>query len=196
MSTSIMAKKKLVIVGDGACGKTSLLITFSKDSFPTMYVPTVFENYVTEIEIDGKVIDLALWDTAGQEDYDRLRPLSYPDTDVLLICFSVDNPDSLQNVMEKWGPECSHFCPDVPIVLCGNKIDLRDDPMLVETLALINHTPVGFEVGQEVASKINAVAYVECSALTREGVHNVFETSVRACMKQKKQSWISRCMIA
>lgn len=162
-------------------------------------------------------------DTAGQEDYDRLRPLSYPDTDVLLICFSVDNPDSLQNVMEKWGPECSHFCPDVPIVLCGNKIDLRDDPMLVETLALINHTPVGFEVGQEVASKINAVAYVECSALTREGVHNVFETSVRACMKvvnslhirknvyfmcnklqycdfslfqQKKQSWISRCMIA
>ena len=69
--------------------------------FVQVYVPTVFENYVADIEIDGKDIELALWDTAGQEDYDRLRPLSYPDTNVLLICFSVDSPDSLENVPEK-----------------------------------------------------------------------------------------------
>ena len=69
-----------------------------------MYVPTVFENYVADIQIDGKHIELALWDTAGQEDYDRLRPLSYPDTNVLLICYSVDSPDSLENVPEKWVP--------------------------------------------------------------------------------------------
>ena len=148
-------RKKLVVVGDGACGKTCLLIVFSKDEFPEVrawatrpppggpegereataggaasclraapsvatrhpptahthcphlplalqvYVPTVFENYVADIEIDGKAIELALWDTAGQEDYDRLRPLSYPDTNVLLICFSVDSPDSLENVPEK-----------------------------------------------------------------------------------------------
>uniref|UniRef100_A0A2I3TXI5 Ras homolog family member C n=2 Tax=Homininae TaxID=207598 RepID=A0A2I3TXI5_PANTR len=88
-------RKKLVIVGDGACGKTCLLIVFSKDQFPEVYVPTVFENYIADIEVDGKQVELALWDTAGQEDYDRLRPLSYPDTDVILMCFSIDSPDSL-----------------------------------------------------------------------------------------------------
>ncbi|XP_010780648.1 transforming protein RhoA-like, partial [Notothenia coriiceps] len=72
-------------------------------------------------------VELALWDTAGQEDYDRLRPLSYPDTDVILMCFSVDSPDSLENIPEKWTPEVKHFCPNVPIILVGNKKDLRND---------------------------------------------------------------------
>ena len=53
------------------------------------------------MEVDGKHVELALWDTAGQEDYDRLRPLSYPDSHVILICFAVDSPDSLDNVQEK-----------------------------------------------------------------------------------------------
>jgi GTPase SAR1 family protein len=69
--------------------------------FPQVYVPTVFENYVADVEVDGKHVELALWDTAGQEDYDRLRPLSYPDSHVILICFAVDSPDSLDNVQEK-----------------------------------------------------------------------------------------------
>ena len=89
-------------------GKTCLLIVFSKDQFPEVYVPTVFENYVSDIEIDGKQVELALWDTAGQEDYDRLRPLSYPDTDVILMCFAIDSPDSLENI-----PEVEH---DVVVV--------------------------------------------------------------------------------
>ncbi len=70
-------------------------------SVPQVYVPTVFENYVADVEVDGKHVELALWDTAGQEDYDRLRPLSYPDSHVILICFAVDSPDSLDNVQEK-----------------------------------------------------------------------------------------------
>uniref|UniRef100_A0AAY5L454 Ras homolog family member B n=1 Tax=Esox lucius TaxID=8010 RepID=A0AAY5L454_ESOLU len=97
-------RKKLVIVGDGACGKTCLLIVFSKDQFPEVYVPTVFENYVADIEVDSKQVELALWDTAGQEDYDRLRPLSYPDTDVILMCFSIDSPDSLGASEARGGP--------------------------------------------------------------------------------------------
>ena len=71
-------------------------------------------------------------DTAGQEDYDRLRPLSYPDTDVILMCFSVDSPDSLENIPEKWTPEVKHFCPNVPIILVGNKKDLRNDPATIK----------------------------------------------------------------
>lgn len=78
-----------------------------------VYVPTVFENYVADVEVDGKHVELALWDTAGQEDYDRLRPLSYPDSHVILICFAVDSPDSLDNVQEKVcsrGRLCTTFC--------------------------------------------------------------------------------------
>uniref|UniRef100_A0A3Q3B2N9 Ras homolog family member B n=1 Tax=Kryptolebias marmoratus TaxID=37003 RepID=A0A3Q3B2N9_KRYMA len=95
--------KKLVVVGDGACGKTCLLFVFSRDEFPDVYVPTVFETYVADIEVDNKQVQLALWDTAGQEDFDRLRPLSYPDTDAVLMCFSVDSPDSLPS--SRWLPQ-------------------------------------------------------------------------------------------
>lgn len=77
-------------------------------------------------------VELALWDTAGQEDYDRLRPLSYPDTDVILMCFSIDSPDSLENILEKWHPEVKHFCPNVPIVLVANKKDLRNDSTTIK----------------------------------------------------------------
>lgn len=67
------------------------------------YVPTVFENYITQTEHkpSGKIVELALWDTAGQEEYDRLRPLSYPETDLLFVCFAIDCPNSLENVMDK-----------------------------------------------------------------------------------------------
>ena len=82
-------------------GKTCLMIVFSKGKFPVEYIPTVFEAYVAPVEVDGKHVELALWDTAGQEEYDRLRPLSYPDTHVVIICYAVDLPDSLENVTEK-----------------------------------------------------------------------------------------------
>eukprot|EP00494_Astrolonche_serrata_P004168 UN04180 len=77
--------------------------------------------------VDGKPINLGLWDTAGQEDYDRLRPLSYPQTDVFLVCFSVISEPSFANVKQKWIPEITHHAPSVPIILVGTKSDLRDD---------------------------------------------------------------------
>ncbi|CAH8470140.1 unnamed protein product [Heterobilharzia americana] len=147
-------RKKLVIVGDGACGKTCLLIVFSKDQFPEVYVPTVFENYVADIEVDGKQVELALWDTAGQEDYDRLRPLSYPDTDVILMCFSIDSTDSLDNIIEKWHPEVKHFCPNVPIILVGNKQDLRSDERAHHELAKVRQELVKYEEGRLMADRI------------------------------------------
>ncbi|XP_011695178.1 PREDICTED: ras-like GTP-binding protein Rho1 isoform X1 [Wasmannia auropunctata] len=180
-------RKKLVIVGDGACGKTCLLIVFSKDQFPEVYVPTVFENYVADIEVDGKQVELALWDTAGQEDYDRLRPLSYPDTDVILMCFSIDSPDSLENIPEKWTPEVKHFCPNVPIILVGNKKDLRNDPTTIKELSKMKQEPVKPEEGRAMAEKINAFAYLECSAKSKEGVREVFETATRAALQVKKK---------
>jgi Ras family protein A len=161
-------RRKLVIVGDGACGKTCLLIVFSKGTFPEVYVPTVFENYVADVEVDGKHVELALWDTAGQEDYDRLRPLSYPDSHVILICFAVDSPDSLDNVGEKWCSEVHHFCPDVPKILVGCKKDLRFDQKTIEELRKTSQQPVTPEQATTVANNIKATKYLECSAKTNE----------------------------
>ncbi|XP_067867654.1 rho-related GTP-binding protein RhoB-like [Heterodontus francisci] len=173
-------RRKLVVVGDGGCGKTSLLFVLSKDEFPEGYVPTVFDTYVADIIVDEKQVELALWDTAGQEDYDRLRPLSYPDTDVILICFSVDSPDSLSNIPEKWMAEVKHFCPGVPVVLVGNKKDLRSDERVRKELARSKREPVRWEEGRAMAEMIGAYDYLECSAKTKEGVWEVFETATRA----------------
>lgn len=120
------AEKKFVIVGDGESGKTCLLHVFFEDVYPDVYVPTAFDCFTTVVEVDGKRVKLSLWDTAGQEDYDRLRPLSYPGSDVVIICYSIDVPESLANVTEKWLPEVRYFCKDVPIILVGNKKDLRE----------------------------------------------------------------------
>ncbi|KAJ3277096.1 hypothetical protein HDV01_000148 [Terramyces sp. JEL0728] len=138
-------RRKLVVVGDGACGKTSLLLAFSKGTFSEQYVPTVFDNSVVDVKVDGQQYELSLWDTAGQEDYDRLRPLSYSDTHVVLICFSIINPDSLENITEKvWHSEVLQFCGSVPIVLVGLKADLREDQRAVTQL---NQRPLAYEQG-------------------------------------------------
>jgi len=189
--------RKLVIVGDGACGKTCLLIVFSKDKFPEEYIPTVFENYVSDIEVDGQQVELVLWDTAGQEDYDRLRPLSYPDTNVILACFSVSSPDSLENIAERWLPELKHFCPNIPIILVACKADLRTDEKTLEELAGMKQTPVRQEEGLAMAEKIKAVKYLECSAKTKAGVREVFEAATRAAIYKKKTKpyWKRKCRV-
>merc|ERR1712002_179127 len=81
-------RMKTVLVGDKSCGKTSLYSRFGKVIFPTEYIPSVFEHYVADIEVDGVQVEIALWDTCAGEEYERLRPLSYPDTDTLLLMFS------------------------------------------------------------------------------------------------------------
>lgn len=160
---------------------------FSKGTFPQVYLPTVFENYVSDVEVDGRRVELALWDTAGQEDYDRLRPLSYPDSNVILICFAIDSPDSLDNVQEKWISEVLHFCQGVPIILVGCKTDLRNDSKTIEELKRTSQRPVTTDEGQAVAQKIGALKYLECSAKTGEGVKEVFEHATRAALMVKEK---------
>ena len=118
---------------------------------------------------------LGLFDTAGQEDYDRLRPLSYPQTDVFLVCFSVTSPASFENVREKWFPEVHHHCPGVPCLIVGTQTDLRDDPQVREKLAKQRMKPVQKEDGERMAKDLGAVKYVECSALTQYKLKDVFD---------------------
>ena len=139
METNLSEKKrkKLVIVGDGGCGKTSLLTVFTKGKFPKEYVPTVFENDVKDVKIDSETVELALWDTAGQENYARLRPLSYRAADVVLITFALNDQTSFANITTVWVPEVSEFCPKVPVVLVATKSDLRESESCLPELQTI-----------------------------------------------------------
>lgn len=110
--------------------------------------------------VDGRPVSLGLWDTAGQEDYDRLRPLSYPQTDVFLICFSVVSPPSYENVRSKWYPEVAHHAPNIPIVLVGTKLDLREDASTIQWLQGRRQQPVTWSQGTQLAKEIHAVQYV------------------------------------
>ncbi|CAO3626561.1 unnamed protein product [Cunninghamella blakesleeana] len=134
--------RKLVVVGDGSIGKSSILNVFIKGVFPQDYLPTVFENYVHELTVDGQTVELSIWDTAGQEEFDRLRSLSYADTHVVMMCYAVDSRDSLENIPNKWMEEVIDQCPNAKLVLVALKCDLRDDN---EKLKKMKSSPVMYE---------------------------------------------------
>eukprot|EP00742_Colponemidia_sp_Colp-10_P001137 GILJ01001227.1.p1 GENE.GILJ01001227.1~~GILJ01001227.1.p1 ORF type:complete len:197 (+),score=27.10 GILJ01001227.1:117-707(+) len=177
-----MQNVKTVVVGDGCVGKSCMLMTYCINEFPADHVPTVFDNYSTNVMVDGKPINVQLWDTAGQEDYDRIRPLSYPKTHAFLVCFSVISPDSFQNVKSKWVPELKHFAPETPILIIGTKIDLREDPETLEQLNDKKLSPISTAEGTHLATQLGAVGYVECSALTQKNLKNVFNQAIRTAL--------------
>ncbi|KAJ1954063.1 GTPase Cdc42, partial [Dispira parvispora] len=174
---------------------TCLLISYTTNKFPSEYVPTVFDNYAVTVMIGDEPYTLGLFDTAGQEDYDRLRPLSYPQTDVFLVCFSVTSPASFENVREKWVPEVHHHCPGVPCLIVGTQIDLRDDVMVIEKLARQRQRPISEDMGRELAVRLGAVKYVECSALTQKGLKNVFDEAIVAALTPPVVKKKNKCLL-
>ncbi|EDO36553.1 predicted protein [Nematostella vectensis] len=163
---------KLVVVGDGGVGKSAFLITATTNAFPGEYIPTVFDNYSSNIMLDGKAYNVGLWDTAGQEDYDRLRPLSYPMTDVFLVCFDIGSRTSFENIESKWLPELNHHMPETPKILVGNKRDLRSAQQNT------SRDPITYEEGKALAKRLG-MQYLENSSLTQDGVKDVMSAAIR-----------------
>eukprot|EP00118_Oscarella_pearsei_P025131 m.307578 g.307578 ORF g.307578 m.307578 type:complete len:196 (+) comp42485_c0_seq1:170-757(+) len=173
---------KCVVVGDGAVGKTCMLISYTTNKFPEEYVPTVFDNYSANVTVNGEVVSIGLWDTAGQDDYDRIRPLSYPMTDVFLMCFSIPEPSSFENVYTKWYPELLHHAPDVPRLLVATKLDLRDNPDIQAQLKKRSEHITTEQEGRLMAKKIGAAKYMECSAMTSQGLKSVFDEAIHTAL--------------
>jgi len=167
---------KCVVVGDGNVGKTCMLISYCTDAFPGEYRPTIFDHYSTNLIVSGQPVSLNLWDTAGQADYDRLRPLSYPETDVFLVCFAINSSSSFNNVRLKWSLEVKHHCPHAPMFLVGTKKDMRAEG---------EGDLVAEGAGTALAKEIGAESYLECSALTQQGLKELFDATVRCILFPK-----------
>ncbi|XP_021316258.1 rac-like GTP-binding protein 3 isoform X2 [Sorghum bicolor] len=209
MASSASRFIKCVTVGDGAVGKTCMLICYTSNKFPTDYIPTVFDNFSANVVVDGTTVNLGLWDTAGQEDYNRLRPLSYRGADVFVLAFSLVSRASYENIMKKWIPELQHYAPGVPVVLVGTKLDLREDkhylmdhPGLVPVTTaqvylqyLLNKRLMHFVIknfgdlaictfqGEELRRQIGAMYYVECSSKTQQNVKAVFDAAIKVVIQ-------------
>jgi len=176
---------KLVCVGDGAVGKTSVLIKFVDNEFSEEHIPTVFDNHAKFVQHGEKLINLSLWDTAGQEDYARLRPLSYPHTDVFLVCFSLTSEVSLKNVSQKWVPELQRYIKKYneehgttkvpPIVLVGNKMDIWDKSKVPE--ASIKGVVDGCDMIK---------SYKLCSARSGDGLEETFQEACKVALASTK----------
>ncbi|KAJ6619601.1 ras-related protein Rac1-like protein [Mycena sp. CBHHK59/15] len=177
-----------VLVGDASVGKTCLCISYTTRTFPGNYIPTVFDSYTENIEVDGTTIVLGLWDTVGVEEHDRLRPLCYLYTNVFVICFSLTDRTSFDNVRNRWYAEISHHAPGTPIVLVGLKLDLREElgkPLDRQT------GPIWYAQGAALAKRIGAAKYLECSAPTQVGVKAVFEEAVRTALTPHRHTKLS-----
>lgn len=183
---------KCVLVGDGAVGKTSLVVSYTTNGYPTEYVPTAFDNYSVVVTVDNQPIRLQLCDTAGQDDFDSLRPLCYPNAAVLLLCFSVVCPTSFQNASQKWLPELRRHCPDAPIVLVGTQCDLRTDVKVLIELARYGEEPVPESAARHAAHRMGALAYVECSALTQKNLKEVFDTAIVAALRRNSPGLVGK----
>lgn len=197
-----------------------MLISYTTNSFPEEYIPTVFDNYSANVMVDGKAINLNLWDTAGQEDCkhsissvyflliprgvlfaiidDRLRPLSYPQTDIFLVCASVVTPAAFDNVKSKWLPEIQHHSPGTPFILIGTKTDLRTDPQTLAELEGKGQTVISQQQGEALCAELKGQRYMECSARSQDGLKQVFDEAIRvviaahnASLNRKK----SKCLL-
>ncbi|XP_063443753.1 ras-related C3 botulinum toxin substrate 1-like isoform X1 [Mytilus trossulus] len=175
---------KCVVMGDIKVGKTSLIMSYAYNMFQEEDIPLVFD-FKTTITENDKPVDLVLWDTCGNADYNKLRPVSLPDTDVCLLCFSLDDPDSFTFVEEKVYPDIKRLCPNTLTLLVGTKkdlikIDQNDQEIKKKDTDRYAH-------GINLAEQIQAVKYMECSAKTGEGIKSVLQEAIKCVFNKTKK---------
>ena len=178
---------KVALVGDGTVGKTCILMSYVCQAFMEEYTPTMFDNFSIIEEYENELVNVILWDTAGQEDYEAVRTTTcFPNTNVFILCFSVVNPDSFHNVKQKWLEELKKAAPDTPYILVGTKTDLRKDEETLQKLKDKGKEPISKSQGEKRAKEIKAKFYVECTARDIKTVNEVFQKAVKVVMDPLK----------
>jgi small GTP-binding protein len=127
------------------------------------------------------------FDVDGQEELENIKVLSYTSTDVFLLCFAVSEPTSFVNVQSKWLPELRKYVTKPVIVLVGTKSDLKDDEAVIQRLASQHQKPITKEQGDAKAKEIGAVGYIECSAIRKTGIKEVFDFAMMTALKPSKK---------
>lgn len=208
---------KCVVVGDGAVGKTCLLMTWRDRQFPTDYIPMVIDNEINKMHYNEYTINLDTWDIGGGEEFHRIRPLSYRDSDIFLVCFSMNTPDSFENIETKWIPEIKHHRSGFPFIIVGCREDItenqkcsnRDETnkliygyirdcdnnyVLRDIVAMIGRyfqqsydKFVTDKEARELCKKVGGYKYMNCSALKFRGIDEIFE-EVCKCVTERYAS--------
>ena len=182
-----MNQIKCVVVGDESVGKTSLLKSYASHKFSQEHTPTVFDNYIVDVMVNGEMCHLGLFDTPSHENYDKLRPMSYSQANVILICYSVVRPSSFKSITEKWVPEIHFFANKTPFFLVGTQTDLRNDlnvDLNSSKVKKVSKEVVSRKQGKKLAKELakygSCIGHVECSALTQQGLKTVFDEAIRS----------------
>jgi small GTP-binding protein len=184
---------KFVVVGEGTTGKTSFIMTLSNGSFPQYLhdqrsIPIIDSMEFKTIHKETQ-IKIELFDTAGQDDYDKIRPLIYPNTDVFLVCYSTMFPFSFERISTKWIPEIRQKSETLSpkIILIGTKIDLREEGKSVEKLKQKKETPITTEMGNQLKMEMNVDGFCEISSLNNFGVNEVINLAMEILFESKNE---------
>ncbi|XP_067681919.1 cell division control protein 42 homolog [Haliotis asinina] len=171
------------IMGDDMVGKTSISESYAQKSFKENYEATVFDNYVVPLEVAGEEFVISMFDTAGKKNFENLRAFTYRESEVLLLCFSTCDRETLTSINDLWMPELKrhskHSKQKRPVILVGTQIDLR-----------FGHedSEVSTDEGVQLAKDIGADCYVECSARDHKGLREVFQHVVFSALKFRKKN--------
>ncbi|XP_043961803.1 rho-related GTP-binding protein RhoV [Gambusia affinis] len=174
-----------MLVGDGAVGKTSMIISYISNGYPAEYQQTGFDVFSGQVQVEGSPVKIQLLDTAGQEEFDEFRALSYAHADVFLLCFSMVDPDSFHNITKKWVPDIRAHNASSPIILVGTQLDRLLDVNVLINLDKCKVKPVLSSRARSLADKIRATDYIECSSLTQKNLKEAFDEAIFAAIKNK-----------
>ena len=180
MSAKINKIIKIGLVGDGAVGKTTFLLSYTAKSFLTEYTPTIFDNFCQIEPVGNDVFNVSLWDTAGQDEYSTYRAGCYNNCnfDVFLLCFSVTQRSSFRNIKNKWILELKKYSPNVPVIVVGTQMDLRDDN---------DKDHISKKEGEKMAKELKAKRYVECTSKDYETTHNVVLAAIEDYLERERE---------
>lgn len=188
-----MVTIRVMLLGSELVGKTSLVVCLTTRLFPRDSLPTVFDSFSTQLRLGERTVVLNVWDTASQEEHRlSVRQFYYPLADIFLICFSIGDPSSFERVWADWYREVRQHRPDVPVLLVGTKKDLRQEQAAASQRQA---APVSYQQGARLARRMRAVKYLECSALQREGVGEVFEEAARAVLRGGRSKRTRACVL-